>query len=352
MNRSTRPDKRGLAWRMSRRLRQRMTWDYWRDILATLLWVAPLTLLIWGVAEREQIEISEATVRLDPTSTDTTRAVKLVTPRSGTVDLTFEGPRVGIDAVEDALQKDTTGLRVLVSEGLPVGEESSVDLRQALQQVDLFRDNGVSVTSATPPTMQVFVDRKVTQNWAVVPETELPSDILITIDPPNVSVFGPSRELTESAGRAYVRLTPAQLRQVTTTPQALPQMLVHAPDGLSESPRFEPPRVTVTLQRQESTTVQFDIPTMVIKVAKPAALEERLRVSVDRPVLQNITVVGPADVIERLRRREEQAWAVLDVPANVEPGERRGTVRVELPPGVALVDEAPSVDYVVREVTP
>ena len=347
------PAPRGFAWRMTRRLRQRMSWDYWRDILVTLLWVAPLTLLIWGVAEREQIEDGEAVVRLEAISTDTTRSVRIVNPASGTFRLNFEGPRVGISKVQEDVQSSAAGgLPVTVSEGLPVGEESTVDIRQALQDVKLFRDNGVSVTSATPATMLVFVDRKVPQTWPVVVDPPLPPDLIVTIDPPSVTVFGPSRALTESAGRVTVRLSPAQLRQVTTTPLTFAQVLVEAPEGLPQAPTIDPPRVAVTLQRQASTVVEYEIPTMVIKVAKPAALEDRLRVKVDRPVLQNVTVMGPTDIIERLRRTEAQAWAVLDVPPGVVPGEQRSALRIELPPGVTLVGEPPSVDYEVTELAP
>ncbi|MEM6314384.1 MAG: hypothetical protein AAF743_09875, partial [Planctomycetota bacterium] len=88
-----------------RRLRQRATWDYWRAVLATMVWAAPLTLLIWGVAEREQIVSAEAAVRLDPRSNDTTLSVRMPGRARESVRLTFEGPRVGVSTVKEFLAK-------------------------------------------------------------------------------------------------------------------------------------------------------------------------------------------------------------------------------------------------------
>ncbi|MEM8873910.1 MAG: hypothetical protein AAGD32_06580 [Planctomycetota bacterium] len=339
---------------MSRRIRQRMTWDYWKTLLATIVWVAPLTLLIWGVAEREQIVSGESTVRLDPRSQDTTLSIRMPGRSTDSVQLTFEGPRVGVSAVNEFLLETSRegGLVFSVSDALPVGEVSTIDLRQALQDERVFSENGVRIVATSPATADVFVDKIVTQVWPVLAETGIDPNLIITFEPTGATVVGPQRVLEQSSQRLYVEFPDNALTDVGTEPRLLDELSIVLPDDVAIPLTIDPQRVDATVRRKATVLENYVIRTMIIRVAKPAAVEGQLRIKVDPFVLNNIEVTGPPEMIARLERGEVQGVAVLDVPGNVLPGQRRATLRIELPNGVRLVDEPPAIDYEVTAVSP
>src|SRR3982751_5576817 len=77
--------------------------------LKTLVWVAPLTLLIWVYAEREQnVTQSGIIVPIDVRTSDPNRIVTLRGPADKNVVLELFGPRAKVDHIRDFLKPDPT----------------------------------------------------------------------------------------------------------------------------------------------------------------------------------------------------------------------------------------------------
>src|SRR3982750_1628129 len=75
------------------------------DVLKTLAWVAPLTILIWIYAEREQsIPVSGVSFPIEVRTTDPTRLVTLRDPADHNVVATLLGPRTSVERVMRELQ--------------------------------------------------------------------------------------------------------------------------------------------------------------------------------------------------------------------------------------------------------
>jgi hypothetical protein len=103
----------------------------------------------------------------------------------------------------------------------------------------------------------------------------------------------------------------------------------------------------------EQQTRQYRIPSVIIEVRKPLAVEGKLLVDVNPAVLTNVEVVGPAAVIEQMERdavRGIAPVAILRISAeNI--AARRGTksVQFDLREGVRVVGELRNVEFTITE---
>src|SRR5262245_57673087 len=72
--------------------------------IKTLAWVAPLTVLIWIYAEREQLFIDPGVpIPIAVTSGDPTRVVTLIRPAEKMIMADLEGPRSRVEALKASL---------------------------------------------------------------------------------------------------------------------------------------------------------------------------------------------------------------------------------------------------------
>src|SRR6266550_1275429 len=75
------------------------------DVSKTLAWVAPLTVLIWIYAEREQsVPYSGVSFPIELRTTDSNRLVTLRDPSDHNVVATLLGPRTAVERVMRELQ--------------------------------------------------------------------------------------------------------------------------------------------------------------------------------------------------------------------------------------------------------
>src|ERR1043165_9754775 len=85
------------------------------DFLKTLVWVGPLTLLIWVYAEREQSVVGpEMSVSIDVANNDPSRVVTLRGPADKNVVIQLSGPRAKIDQITPLLQPNRDGRAALL----------------------------------------------------------------------------------------------------------------------------------------------------------------------------------------------------------------------------------------------
>src|SRR2546421_2422588 len=69
----------------------------WAGAFRTFLWVAPLTVLIWIYAEREQIsQAPDVRVQIKLLSKSTDHIITVVTPTDRSISLDIQGPRASL----------------------------------------------------------------------------------------------------------------------------------------------------------------------------------------------------------------------------------------------------------------
>src|SRR3954447_8679042 len=80
------------------------------NFLKNLVWVVPLTLLIWIYAEREQtVTLPTEPVSIDVRTNDHNRLVDLRFPQDKNIIVELSGPRARIDRVRELLQPNPEG---------------------------------------------------------------------------------------------------------------------------------------------------------------------------------------------------------------------------------------------------
>ena|SRR5947209_7170065 len=127
------------------------------DVLKTMGWVAPLTVLIWIYAERQQTESMVTQIPIDISINAPDRMVIVKDPPDRTVVATLNGPRNGVQRVDDALKAHERIQLTLVGK-ISSGEQPIANTASLISASPLFLQNGVSVRDITPRFLRVQVD--------------------------------------------------------------------------------------------------------------------------------------------------------------------------------------------------
>src|SRR3954451_22007031 len=121
---------RSMPW-VRRWARNTFTRDQIANGLRSLLWVAPLTVLIWIYAEREQSIESKTPVSIPimVVSTDPQRVVTLKRPADGQVSAYLYGPNGRVEAVREKLldPRNFAPVRIEIRRDTPVGDQRLAD---------------------------------------------------------------------------------------------------------------------------------------------------------------------------------------------------------------------------------
>ncbi len=315
--------------------------------LKTAAWLVPLTLLIWVYAEQQQEyrqTINGVSVALQSTvsnrSTEFADGVQQVT-----VNLTLRGAR---DAVEKV------GKQLLGPPGLAldVGSRGTgtldVDVVSAAQNLPLFRQAGVTVTEAQPPSIRVNVDNVLERDATVMvsPHANQFSGS-VTFDPPKVRLRGPKSQMDAVATQlngslvVYADLSKVDLQLPGDHPPEAVPLLV--PSGVTAQPAQASAKVRVTTAYSNAT-----IDRVPILVTAPPNVWHDYYVQLgesDDPSTPPVHVTGPADKVALVTSQNGQpprvqVWAELTVRLEDAGQDRQGTLVItNLPEGVKPAPE-------------
>jgi len=322
--------------------------------LKTIAWVLPLTILIWVYAEREQVDTAtiQAAVSLEPDAADRMASVR---EQSDTlVMIEIRGPRAGIDQLRGQLtpgQGRGGALSIPVrTQGRPLGHSTDVDVRDAIANAKVFRDNAVQVVRATPSFLTVVIDQKVTHRLPVV-ATKDDRDAMgqVTITAPEVEVTGPkllfekastdSRYSVDGKLVAYADLSRYRGRKDKFEAEVSVSFPL-ADDRITLSANKV--MATIEVKPPETASVKLDSVTVMILVPAPVLRDNTVEWDTS---LQSVAFVGPPDQIAQVRALSFVPYAIL----KVEQGESQVTRELKtedfhLPPGV-VVEGKYSVTY-------
>ena len=153
----------------------------------SLAWVAPLTVLIWIYAEREQLyTVPSVTVPIEVVHSDSSRVVTVLDPSDSHLLVTLRGPRGEVEAVQEEFRDRPTPVPIELERDVDTGE---ITIRAERVGMDRrFAARGVTVSNSQPGTLRVRVDTLVDQEVEVRPRFELPPGYQVKFVPPTVKV--------------------------------------------------------------------------------------------------------------------------------------------------------------------
>ncbi len=302
------------------------------DGLKTFLWVAPLTILLWIYAEREQLARQNdlsAPIRLDCSSD---RVVALVSPDEPRVLIDMEGPRASLDDVRDKLSAGKARpLNLMVPDDYQPGREYEMPVVERLAKDDFFKSRAIAITRARPATVRIRIEKKETRNLPVEVNPEQLGVGKATFAPTNVaveapaSVFGVNETLAVYAdiskfkepGHYKEKVPITLMRHRRGEPPRPPNV---RPFGIEQVSLPREVEATVDIQRSQSEV----LPSIPVLVQLPAGiLSQDLYTIKAQPTLANVEVTGPPDTVLALQNQKIAGMAVVQLtPEDLkQPGE-------------------------------
>jgi len=319
------------------------------SIIATTLIAA----LVWLVAEGQTLRQVQQSVQVSFAAPEGDSQL-IVRPRpfsgwASEATLQLEGATTSIQALINDLSASVTltpGLELPATSGTHV-----IDLREAIRRHEAFQGSGVSITSVTPETVEIQVDRLVTTTVALQPVVDADLDTPATIQPDSVQLSGPSLVIDAWAAQANaddgsdtpvipVRVDPARLSGLTpgvgTDLSGVPIQLPEALRG-AWSTRVTPARVTVNV-RLRSRTSSITLRELPVRLMLPPEAFGRWLVEIppeDR-ALKDVIFTGPQASIDRIQAGEAVPAAVVELSLQeLESGVGSKPARIiDLPRGV------------------
>jgi hypothetical protein len=301
--------------------------------LRSLLWVVPLTVLIWIYAEREQVvTVSNVTISVDPPPGIPGHLLVRFAPGTiHSIHADLSGSQALVENVKDMLQSNTVPLES--DRDLSAGNHT-IDVATVLNRDPRVQSKGVRILRCAPAELVVIVEniREATVDVKARPED------LKGLPPPlfsqaKVKVTLPEGDMikAEQEDRLYVypNLKPYS--------EVLAQMGAHNLVNVALLPAFDNPtntatispnsvNVTITRPNGESS---YTVPTMSVFASYPPKNERARKFEADyTPTISSITLIGPDDKIRVLREgRQEGAYTVhasfdVDVVSTEVPGQK------------------------------
>lgn len=315
-----------------------------KEYVKTLAIVIPITLIIWIYAEREQVVVqgvSDVPVRIN--SSDPTLDVEMVGGPDHKVNLKLTGPQQALERVRQQL---TSGITINLLSSMPVGNNEPVNIAERIQNMELFKSNGVTVLD--PQTIQplnVNIDQHLQLDLPVeIPPavTNLTADT--RFDPPKVTISGP-RHLFLPGLKVYADLAGNEsLNKPGPHTVTRVHVMLSAPQ---EGLRVVPPMVNAEIVVRNADE-EYTIPNIPIHIDCTALLLTKYDIAVSGGYTTKPTVViGPPEEIKKLQDGSFPPSAVLEVvEADSGAAQPRKPLHYVLPEGVKVKpDSQQEVDF-------
>jgi hypothetical protein len=322
--------------------------------LKTLLWLVPMTVLIWIYAEREQVRpLEDQTIPIDVRSNDPNVYVKLMLSgleKSIIADLS--GPRSKLDELLTDIQPQEGKASVVVTipDGLSPGQIHEPDIAQLLNNHPMFQRRGITVSNCKPSNIKVFVDKFEEQELEVVKSdgvTNLASEPIF--EPKTVRVRAPTGAwaTARQSGSPKVVADLAGSGLLNVPGPHDTTVRVEVPKLVSDRIDYDPPSVRASFEVRASSKegILRQVP---VKASMPVEMLSKYTVKECPVVIFNVRIVGPADKVAELERPDSpiKPVAVLDVERSDVPTPKERRFRFEgLPEGVRVMDEDANKAY-------
>lgn len=292
--------------------------SYWGAIKTVAL-TTIIALLVWLFAEAETLRDKDVDIRLivqPRAGSDLLVDVQGTTTREFTARLQLQGGSLRIDQAERQLA-DLPIVLTLGDEGVPASTgEQRIDLMSALRNHPSLRELSVSLQGVEPKTLSILIDEYMTRELpirAVPPPDAVGLEFASTpiISPAKVRVTLPrleaerlGTELTVEAPISKIefdRCTPGRQETLSGVRLRLPSSVTN---GGSQAPRASivPPSVDIQLVVRPRSA-EFVLTRVPVDIRLPASELGKWSVDVaeDEQNLTDVRVIGPADLIEKVK---------------------------------------------------
>lgn len=287
----------------------------------TIFTVTVVTLLIWLYAEQANPpKPLDARVTFQVRTPEGSDLIARLADPNRTYEFKFAGPRAQLDELQRDLQR--AGDRVTLSVG---GEIDSTTgprdylAREVLARHEWFRNKAITITEAQTQSIRAMIDRWVKQEVQVTPGDfgDLALEGSVLVEPANLGV-----EVAES----LLPLAPDQIRLVAApNPEDLDQLAegqshtIDAPVQLvtmlgtntNQVRLDEGAHVSLTfrLKSRQAQTTFGPVPIKIIILP----LDQNYIVTLADPVIAEIHVSGPSDLIAKVKNKEIKIFGYLDL---------------------------------------
>jgi hypothetical protein len=313
------------------------------SVLRILVWVVPLTILIWIWAEREQVLYpnSPNVTNVPVTIRSDRMYVEPVTPGRQTVNLKISGPQEAIDGVREALNNSNArGLVIDLGNSVAVGDNQPVDVAQHIQNMELFKKAGVTIEESQPGDLMVNVDQADRREVPVAVSDADQKKLSGTpvFSPPTVTVSGPKKLLDSAQLKVYAVLT-GNPEMEASGEHDLKSVTVQLPAGF-ERVRISPAQVAARIavrSPNEAFTIHDGIP---IFISAPTSVADGWKISiVPDASISDVTVTGPPEQIDLIRKGTFFVKAALEISNDDVARPEPKTLTYTLPEGVVPTEE-------------
>jgi hypothetical protein len=311
--------------------------------LKSLLWVAPLTLLIWIYAEREQQKDQPAQFQVEVRS-GTPGQVARLADQSGSqvamVSAMLRGPKGRLGEVMESLRAGVP-VQITIDGGRQPGLHD-VEILQLIARDPRLRDNAVSVTQCQPRTIRVEVDevQEQTLDVTVDPDVRRRLNAAPLFDPPQVRVSAPASAFQKAKRPLYAIATlPPDL--LTPGRHGPASARVTVPGLTDPDVTLRQPNVMATVDVGESEEV-YKIPSLPVYMTGTGDFSDAYHVSYSPKFAQQVPVYGSPERIQQLKAGQlpTKPYAHLVItPADAVTGKGTRPLEYVLPEGITMREE-------------
>lgn len=264
-----------------------------------------ITVLVWMYAEGRTVKSYTPDEAIPLSVTTSSPELVVVSQSVDSIKPEFKGAASEIYELRKLLPQGFS----YTLEATEPGEKNLV-LDQVLPQAEPIQNVRANLSRVDPPTVTLQVDRLVKREVNV---SFTPSEVqLVTgslkITPEKVTLTAPQGLLTQlgiNLDELTLELEPRQpLRSLKTGVEHTVSARVKLPAGLTSQPQvlLSPDRVdmTLTIDKAEDTV---KLPSVPVWVTLPPEESEKYQVKLDEDarVLKDIQIVGPSDMIQKVR---------------------------------------------------
>jgi hypothetical protein len=309
--------------------------------LKTLLWLAPLSIIIWIYADRQLKPPLPQSVSMFVAvrSSDPSHVVTLVDPANRKVRAEIDGPNSSLEPLVKDLESGT-----VVELGIPESSLQTTGNRQIasslLNDLPFFKDKGITVQSIEPTDLTINVDEIKDQDVEVQPAPDGKNFVSPPVfEPRKVRVRAPA-SVFKPGLVAYANLDDFK-QQLTPGPHDLPAVPLVLSTGDTANVTITPPVVAAHVEIKKSD-VPGTIPSVPIWATYPPGVDDKFKATYDL-TLSGVSVTGPEDLVNELVNGTYKPIpiATFEVSAADQStgGDHQAKLSFDLPPGVHVSPE-------------
>ncbi|MEL7238799.1 MAG: hypothetical protein AAGK78_08040 [Planctomycetota bacterium] len=335
------------------------------EVGKTMLWVVPLTLLIWVWAQDQQIdERTAGNVRLQLVHRDAGMSVRVLEPSRAiegqadtlTTSLTLRGPRVGLNRLLRDLRDGEMRMRE-VPIATQRGDRVPVDLQAAIGTApilaEMLQSAGVSIVEVSPATAVLSVEGMASQRTGLTLSPRILQQLSAepVFEPSGVVFNGPRSAIEQLGLESDVPLELIFDGEINGGERKLMLPIPLSEAAIDAGVTVEPGAVEVTVRGKAEQVDEYEIPAITVYVDKPAATEQSREIVVEPIRIANVRVRGPKNIIDLIRDGDTETLAQVRAVLVLGPDdfllsdEATRAVEVRLPAGVELLGDPPSVTF-------